>query len=332
MPEFILHIGPHKTGSSYLQSALAAMAEPLRAQGVLYPDDLGTKGHLELVRQLAEPAHHARLAAQIRRHLEAGFAKVIVTSEELARLQPPAIQALAEMLGGNPVRVVFYCRAWASVCASHWNQQVRQGLAVPMEEMIGRQLEHPRRSGTINYGKHLERWAGVFGREAINLVSLEGLAQAGIDTLPHFATHFLGLADPPAAAPVRRNSSMAAVDVEIVRALNQIKLERTGQQDSLIRRLYVKHKESLKLDAVVTAATHCQGTLRFDETAPRLERLHRSLFRAWGDRLVPPAPAQHFFTPRLHALAYIRSAYLTMPGVQAQLEESCRTLCGGAVM
>jgi hypothetical protein len=59
MPEFIIHIGPHKTGSSYLQNALGSMADQLHGRGVLYPGDLGPKGHIMLAQNLAGAGPHA---------------------------------------------------------------------------------------------------------------------------------------------------------------------------------------------------------------------------------------------------------------------------------
>jgi hypothetical protein len=228
---------------------------------------------------------------------------------------------LADMIGGEPVRVVFYCRNWGSICPSHWNQQVRQGSAVPLEETMRRCMEHPRRTGIINYGRKWERWSGVFGKPALNLVSLEALALAKLDTLAHFALTFLGIDTlPPADPAVRRNASLPLMEAEIVRALNQMRLDRTGASDSLMAQRFMAHKADLRLMAVQAAMLRCEDTLTFDENAPALLRLHRRLFQTYGDRLVAPAPQTQFFTPRQHSVRFIRGAYLTMPGVRAELE------------
>jgi len=37
MPRYVVHIGPHKTGTTYIQSRLDAARDRLRAVGVTYP-------------------------------------------------------------------------------------------------------------------------------------------------------------------------------------------------------------------------------------------------------------------------------------------------------
>jgi hypothetical protein len=323
MPTFVIHIGPHKTGSSYLQSALAALEDRLRARGVMYPTDLGNKGHNLLPQKLSEPAAHPRLAAQMRSYCGAKYDKVILTSEELGRLEEPQIRVLGDMIAGHPVQVVFYCRSWGSVCASHWNQQVRQGSAVPLDELLTRHMTHPRRSSVINFGRKWERWAAVFGKASLNLISLEGLAQAKLDTLAHFADRFLGIGDLPETDPAfRRNQSMPLAEAEMVRALNQMRMERTGERDSTIAHRFTSRKATLGLEPVLAAVRGCEDRLAFDETGLVLARLHQRLFRAYGDRLVAPAPAAggQFFTPKLQQIPFIRADYLTMPGVGGWLE------------
>ena len=36
-PTFILHIGPHKTGTTYLQLSFKAQRSGMEARGILYP-------------------------------------------------------------------------------------------------------------------------------------------------------------------------------------------------------------------------------------------------------------------------------------------------------
>lgn len=58
--QIIVHIGPPKTGTTHLQTTLAANAELLLAHGVFYPlPRAGLNGHHALVRKLFDPADSA---------------------------------------------------------------------------------------------------------------------------------------------------------------------------------------------------------------------------------------------------------------------------------
>ena len=44
MPRYILHVGPQKTGTTYLQSAFAEFRSQLKARGIEYPRLWGGAG------------------------------------------------------------------------------------------------------------------------------------------------------------------------------------------------------------------------------------------------------------------------------------------------
>ena len=45
MPKYVIHVGPSKTGSKYLQSMLFYSRETLLADGINYPDNWWTQPH-----------------------------------------------------------------------------------------------------------------------------------------------------------------------------------------------------------------------------------------------------------------------------------------------
>ena len=55
MPRYLIHIGPHKTGKTYLQAAFHALRPQLLERGIWYPDQWqgdDKLGQLRLVQRL----------------------------------------------------------------------------------------------------------------------------------------------------------------------------------------------------------------------------------------------------------------------------------------
>ncbi len=321
MPEFIIHIGPHKTGTTYLQTIFQAAAPALRDQGVLYPDDQGQPGHVMVVSKLRDMDRHAELAAEFDTYSQSGCRTVLISAEDLAHLSVPEITVLRDAIGTNPTRIVFYCRSPAAVALSNWGESVRHGHATPLDQALTRHLERPFISPPINYGISLHRYAGVFGRDALNLVSLEALSRYQQDLETHFASTFLGLNDLPSiGVRPNRNASLPLMDAEIIRALNAMRLEREKTRDATMRRLYVARKQPPPLPVTRAAMARQQDIMLFDETTPKMLSLHKRLLDEFGARLVKPSLPGRFFVPLRREIAYIRQDYLDEPGVKDEIE------------
>jgi hypothetical protein len=99
MRELLLHVGPQKTGTSYIQRVMLVERDALAAAGVVYAPEAepGSGVHKRFMARLREEGARAALDA-----LEAaGTERVLVSNEDLARylLEP------SERGGGPAIRV-----------------------------------------------------------------------------------------------------------------------------------------------------------------------------------------------------------------------------------
>ena len=171
MPRFILHVGPHKTGTSYLQEAFVRTRPLLAGRGVLYPATWGRIAHHGLPELLRSGAD-ARLARQFAELGMAGYPTVLISVEGLATLPRAAIERLRALIGpDNPVRVVFYARSWADRLPSHWKQATREGGTQSLPEYLYQRVAQPSGSLLVNFGAGLRACAEVFGPEALAVSS-----------------------------------------------------------------------------------------------------------------------------------------------------------------
>lgn len=127
-----LHIGPPKTGSTYLQSIIWRNREALRGQGVEYPAAHENEHFLaaydvqggEFVHgELPEAAGAwERVAGRVRKHC----GRSLISHEILALSRPQHIERIAASLHPVPVHVIVMGRCLADVLPSTYQEKVKQ--------------------------------------------------------------------------------------------------------------------------------------------------------------------------------------------------------------
>jgi hypothetical protein len=130
----LLHIGPHKTGTSAIQGALYLARERLAAEGISYPGRgravlwpiLAVTGQPPL---LGEPrpkiSYWENLVAQI---AAAGDQRVVLSSEFFAQADDATARRVVTDLGGERVHVVVTLRSLTRILPSQWQQYIQNGF------------------------------------------------------------------------------------------------------------------------------------------------------------------------------------------------------------
>ncbi len=325
MPRYLVHIGPHKTGTTYIQSRLDAARDQLRAVGVVYPATWRASD--------AVPSH-LRLFERIRRRelqaLQREFAElpvdtvglVILSSVDLQYLDEQEMRMLADLLGAPNVTIAYYCRRWSELLPSCWQERVKHGDDQPLAEFLLLLTAHAHRSAIANYGIVLDRYLGVFGAAKVRVVSYSNVADSQVDLADHFVATFLpplpnGLPPAPEARP---NASLAPADIEMIRVLNALHRRHRGDPGSAIRAWYLQHARTLDLSAITAAMTGSMATMPFSDAIPALDLLHRHLFERLRTLVVPPMSADRLFRPHQRDLGFVRQDYLADPAIAAQVQ------------
>jgi hypothetical protein len=324
MPRYLVHIGPHKTGTTYIQARLDAARDRLREAGVVYPT---------VWRASATVASHRRLFERIRnRELEAlqgelaevtddADALVILSSEDLQYLDEREVRVLAGVLRTTEVTIVYYCRRWSELLPSCWQERIKHGDDQPLAEFLLPLTAHAHRSTIANYGIVLDRYVGVFGLANVRVVSYSNVVDSQLDLAEHFAATFL----PPLPGGLqpgmttRPNASLSPVDIEMVRLLNALGRRHSGGASATIREWYQQHAGTLDLSQLTAAMSAAVVTLPFSDTSPMLDSLHQRLFQQYRELMVPPVSVNRLFRPRQNDLAFVRQDYLADPAAAMQV-------------
>lgn len=228
----VVHIGPHKTGTTSLQCAFHESRGSLEAQGVHYA---GRQRHPMqevlslLARENGKPPASAPTTDQPWRALvsevDASDAdRVVVSSEFFADAKPAAMRAVVDDLGPDRVQVLVTLRPLARLLQSQWQQYVQGGLTMGYDDWLAEMLRKPR-SGVSptfwwrhRHDELIERWAELVGTERVTVVVVDDRDH---DLLLRDVERLLALSPGTLlAAEGQGNRSLTLGEVEIVRQFN----------------------------------------------------------------------------------------------------------------
>jgi hypothetical protein len=226
----LLHIGPHKTATTAIQSAFHAGRRALRAQGVHYagPDRhavIAAQAAIEMPRRGGRRVFPIdawrRLAAEIERSTAN---RVVLSSEWFADARPEAVRRIVEELGPQSLQVVLTVRPLARVLPSQWQQYVKAGLTASYPDWLASVFEGDGSAMTPTFwhrhrhDRLAARWADVVGRDRVTVIVLDETDRSSI--LRTFEA-LLGLrVGTLVAEEGRGNRSLTLPEAELMRAIN----------------------------------------------------------------------------------------------------------------
>ncbi|KOU64951.1 hypothetical protein ADK57_19485 [Streptomyces sp. MMG1533] len=244
----LLHIGPHKTGTTSIQGALFAAKDAMPEHGVVFP--ASSRHPMEAV--LAACARPGMMGntKPTDRHWHALLDQVnatgrrtsVISSEFFADApDDETIARVVEELGGDRVHVLITLRPLARIMPSQWQQYVQNGLRMGYEDWLEHMLrkapyEQPNPSfwRRHRHDRLVERWARVVGPERITVVVVDDRDRDG---LMRTFEHLLGLpANLLQPVPDAANRSLTLAETEMLRKLN-MEFRGNGLPDELYSQL-----------------------------------------------------------------------------------------------
>ena len=227
----LLHVGPHKTGTTALQFAFHLARPALAEQGVRYA---GSRRHsneaAQAVRGVAPKPSHRHGLQQWRSLVDearsAADDRVVISSEWLSEATPASIRTIVDDLGPDRVHVVATLRPFASILPSQWQQYVQGGITLGYEEWLEAVLLHPEQRVTSSFWQRhrhdqlIARWTEIVGRDRVIAVVADErdprFVLAAFETLLGLSEHTLALHED------RSNRSLTLPEIEVVRRINAV--------------------------------------------------------------------------------------------------------------
>jgi hypothetical protein len=246
MKKLFIHIGPHKTGSTYIQKNLLEQSSVLLEQGVLYPEKLvGPQwGHHKLVEKIKK-----REKDSISNFFETEAEKILISSENFEDLSEADVRYFSEFTSDYVVEIIFFKRSYSKLLVSAWQESVKQGEAKTWSEFFLSHALKPFRSKILNSSSVIECWSQLASH--LHIFDYDAMLSGKLDIAQTMCSKVLGVDLPVKPAAVNRSMNLA--DIEVIRILNHRFNVRTGKHPrTRVRDAYLKLK-SEKDDTVAQA-------------------------------------------------------------------------------
>lgn len=240
----LVHIGPHKTGSTAIQVSLHRARHELARHDVYYagnaarPRKAGWAIGLRGLPEGSERPPMRHWDELVRAVEAAGRRRVAISNEDFGRAKKPQVQTIVDDLGGDRVHVVAVARRLDRYLPSQWQERVKAGDDRPYDQwlrlVLDRQAEKfdwDRRNvwHSHDIGALITRWVEIVGEQRFTLIVSD---ESDRSTLPRTFEAMLGL--PPETLelhPDRSNRGLTWGETELVRGVNLVAAERDWSRD-----------------------------------------------------------------------------------------------------
>lgn len=316
MPSFVVHVGPHKTGTTYIQLRLQQNADKLRAQGIFVPlewgDSPGNPSHTGLAKRL-NADRLFEVEDVFRRFRASKDRLMVVSSEALLEKSDDALALLRNLLGDDPFTIVYYVRRWSELLYSAWHEGTVHGQTGTLLENAFQTVRRPNRSHFINIEIHMQRLIRAFGPSNIKLVSYSEVVSHEKDIFNHFANHFLGAPSLMPPVEVRANESFKPVEVELLRALNCLQQEGGHPPGVAVAERWRARRAQLDIGALLQHIDRFGKVLELSDNDEMIRPILERNRVDYGQFAVPPIGPKRFYRNATTQLRYYPGDYALIP-------------------
>lgn len=228
-PDRLIHVGPHKTGTTTIQSAFHKNRDELARRGMHYlgPALQPTDAVKALTGAIAPARREDGLRqwqALLDEARDSGAAQIVLSSEFLCEADDQAAARVVSDLGGERPRVVVTLRPLSKIVPSQWQQFVQSGVTMTFEEWLDAVLSRADVPTVDLFWKRhrhdelVRRWASVVGPDNVTVIAGDS---SDPEQLPREFSRLLGLPEGvlvPAAAVTNR--SLTWEEAEAIRHFN----------------------------------------------------------------------------------------------------------------
>ncbi len=229
----VLHVGPHKTGTTSLQRAFHAGRNAAAGQGVHYAGP-HSQPMDEVLAMLArenpqEPSGAPdtdkawrQLVKEVQAH---SGERILVSSEFLADARPDAMRVAIDDLGNGRPHVLVTLRSLPRIMPSQWQQYVQNGLKTGYGRWLRAMLRDADETTLTPsfWWRHrhdllVRRWSDAVGADRVVVVVVD---ETDRDQLLRDAEGLFALREGTLATPEAENRSLTWAEIELVRHFNR---------------------------------------------------------------------------------------------------------------
>jgi hypothetical protein len=326
-----IHVGPHKTGSTYIQNHLMAYRSVLLGHGIYYPTEWTSDEipwcHVDLVYQLQRD-DFATIAATLARIRARDCKRVILSCEGLSTIAEPRLRRLGDLIDG-PVEIVSFLRSWTELLSSHLSEDVRHGGLQTLPEFCTQHLKAPLHSHILNYAVAIERYVRAFGRDALILMSFNNIVDQKRDLFGFFLHELARIELPPLDKSSIKHASLPIEMAELLRILG-VMARRAGPETGAGAGAWqtshaLRALRRMELRPLLGRMQAYRTAIAINEAVYPFEKVYADLHARYHDLVVPIItgdPRHALFHRSEKSLKYIDASYL----LDVEIGQSLRQL------
>lgn len=229
----VLHVGPHKTATTYIQNNLAEYRKEFSNAGWLYPANVGiSEGIPEAHHDLSYRAetyfwrdrenHHqlTDLASVLRQSGK----NLLLSAEGFSMWSLSQYHRLADILGFREIEVVYALRDPVALIHSYWAEEVKQGMTASFPDRIAGVTLDPMRSRLLNPLMDLNPLISS-DRIKLRIIPFEVLKASETDIFSHICSEVLGLGPLPPRVTGLVNAGFPIEQTEFLRLMTLLQYQ-----------------------------------------------------------------------------------------------------------
>lgn len=182
----VLHIGPHKTGTTAIQKKLESGV--LKNTGFTYMEFFSDGSSLH---QYADnlSQNKSDLDEMFLQSIDGLESNIVISTENFSRLNSSQVEKLYENLKNKRVKIVYYLRNPLVRLYSLWKEKIKHGYEYTLSDYMCSKLVRPFIDEEFNDVRRIGYWVNCFGKENVFLISYED----GAKSVTNFLNHALNL-------------------------------------------------------------------------------------------------------------------------------------------
>jgi hypothetical protein len=295
-----LHIGLHKTGTTYLQNLLRANRDNLRAQEVDFPagpdQPVQAFAVWDLQGRRPRGVKDRRIAGQwdalVARVKASDLATVLISEERLSMATLKECRTAVEAFAGSEVRVIVTARDLARITTSAWQEMVKNDAVFTWQEFLNAIKDPAQASSNPARGfwrrqdlvKICETWESVVPADHIHVVTVPPSGAPPGLLLERYAS-VVGFDEKQLTeVPHWSNETVGVAGVEVIRRVNERLGGRLNQaQYDKVVKLTLVHRLAAATEPVRFAVPESEGPWLSDHAEATIESLRARGYQVAGD-------------------------------------------------
>lgn len=329
----VMHIGPHKTATTYMQANFHHNANRLRERGWLYPA-IGERvgiAHHDLSDHEAQFLKRDGAAysdfLKVLQNADREGLNILLSSEGFRRWKKEHFQAVAEMIGNRSLQLVYTLRDPLDTIYSLWAQKAGMGSAPSLPQWMEKPLRNPLRAPYLNPLREIRPVLALPGVD-YKVLLYEEIRRQKLDIFAYFLETALDIHDLKATKP-STNERLPIEMTEFIRLLAKDSRFPTGKSNSrkalhigqVVRYLFTPEEKARIVDAIASDGASARRTLVLQRESEDFRTVEARLLSTLRERMHPRPAGDRIFARHAAEFAYYDEEELRrVPAVQELLQ------------